>query len=286
MWQDALTDGYMRKLDALSLSARSAGRAGAGQRRSKARGGSVEFADFREYVAGDDTRRIDWNAFARFDRLFIRLFLDERDTLATVWLDASASMAEKADTARQLAASICYLALVRFDRAVLNVLDDKLRLRSETFSGRAAFHRIVKFLDMVEFTGNTGLSAAMRGAPPPAGGISVLLTDMLTGDDWRQAITFLKYCKQDSAVLQMITPSELEPTFDGPIRLVSAEDEPAVEIAATPAVLDAYKRTLGKFIEDVKSHCFSLGAAHLLVNTSDPLEKLMFEGMARSGVVR
>jgi uncharacterized protein (DUF58 family) len=286
MWQDALTDSYMRKLDALSLNARSAGRSGAGQRRSKARGGSVEFADFREYVAGDDTRRIDWSAFARFDKLFIRLFLDERDTVATVWLDASASMAGKADTARQLAASVCYLALARFDRAAINVLDEKLRLRSETYSGRAAFHRVVRFLDEIEFTGNTVLASSFRSAPPPAGGISVVLSDLLTDDDWRQAVSFLKYCKQDIAVLQMITPQELEPSFDGPIRLTSAEGEPAVEIAATPAVLEAYKRTLAKFTEDIKAHCYSLGAAHLLVNTSEPLEKLVFQGFANSGVVR
>lgn len=286
MWQDALTDNYMRKLDSLSLSARSAGRAGAGQRRSKARGGSVEFADFREYVAGDDTRRIDWSAFARFDRLFIRLFLDERDTIATVWLDASASMTPNADTARQLAASVCYLALARFDRASINVLDEKLRLRSETFSGRAAFHRAVKFLDTVEFTGNTALAASFRAAPPPAGGISVVLSDMLTGDDWKQAVSFLKYCKQDIAILQMMSPDELEPSFDGPIRLVSAEDEPAVEIAATPALLDAYRRTLAKFTDEIKSYCFSLGAAHILINSSKPLERIVFDGLARAGVVR
>jgi uncharacterized protein (DUF58 family) len=286
MWQDALTDSYLRKLDSLSLNAHSAGRAGAGQRRSKARGGSVEFADFREYAAGDDTRRIDWSAFARFDRLYIRLFLDERDTVATVWLDASASMAGKADTARQLAASVCYLALARFDRAAINVLDEKLRLRSEIFSGRAAFHRAVKFLDGVEFTGNTGLAKAFRGAPPPAGGISVLLSDLLADDGWRQAVSFLKYCKQDIAVLQMITPEELQPAFDGPIRLTSAEDEPAVEIAATPAVLEAYQRTLAGFVAGIKAHCYSLGAAHLLVNVSEPLEKLVFQGLAGAGVVR
>jgi uncharacterized protein (DUF58 family) len=286
MWQDALTDNFMRKLDALGLNARAAGRTGAGQRRSRARGGSVEFADFREYVAGDDTRRIDWSAFARFDRLFIRLFLDERDTVATVWLDASASMEPKADVARQLAATLCYLALARFDRAAVNVIDRKLRLRSETWSGRAAFPRVVKFLDQVGFSGDTDLAASMRLSPPPAGGISMILSDMLTGGDWRQAVSFLKYCKQDVVVLQTMSPEELDPAYDGPIRLVSREDEPAVEIAATPAVLEAYRRTLEKFTVEVKSHCHSLGAAHLLVNSSEPLERLVFGGLAASGVVR
>lgn len=286
MWQYALTDSYLRKLDALSLSARSSGRAGAGQRRSKARGGSVEFADFREYVAGDDTRRIDWNAFARFDRLFIRLFLDERDTLATVWLDGSASMRPKADIARQLAASVCYLALARFDRAVINVLDDRLRQRSEVLSGRAAFHRAVKFLDGIEFTGNTGLASALRASPPPAGGISILISDMLSGDGFRQAVSFLKYCKQDVAVLQVLSPEELNPALDGPVRLESFEDEPAVELAATPAVLEAYRRTLAKFMDGIRSYCFSMGAAYLLVDSSGPLEDAVFSGMAKAGVVR
>ena len=286
MWQDALNDGFLRKLDMLSLYARSSGRVGAGQRRSRARGGSVEFADFREYVPGDDTRRIDWSAFARFDKLFVRLFLDERDTLATVWLDASASMGTKADTARHLAATICYLSLSRLDRATICVTDETLRSHSETFAGRASFHRAMRFLDTVEFRGNTSLAAPAKASPPPAGGISVLISDMLSGDDWRQAVSFFKYCKQDIAVLQLLSAEELNPALDGPIRLESEEDEPAVEIAATPTVLEAYRRTLNQFVGEVKSHCFSLGAAHVLADASEPLERLVFGGLAAAGVVR
>ena len=286
MWQDALSDNFMRKLDALSLNARSAGRAGAGQRRSRARGSSVEFADFRQYVAGDDTRRIDWSAFARFDRLFVRLFLDERDTVATVWLDASASMEPKADLARQLAATVCYLALARFDRAAICVVDQKLRLHSETWAGRAAFARVMRFLDQIEFSGDTDLPAAMRLAPPPAGGISLLISDLLTGGDWRQALSFLKYCKQDVTLAHTFSPEELRPDYDGPVRLESREGEPAVEIAATPAVLDAYRKALDRFTGEVKSHCHSLGAAHLLIDSSEPLERVVFGGLAASGVVR
>ena len=287
MWQDVLTENFLRKLDGLTLNARAASRAGTGgQRRSKARGGSVEFADFREYMPGDDTRRIDWSAFARFDKLYIRLFLDERDTLLTIWLDCSASMVGKADRARQLAAALCYLALTRFDRAAVCAVGDGLKLRSEVFSGRAAFHRVVKFIDSLAFSGNTELLKALKSAPPRSGGISVVLSDLLMDTDCRQAISFLKFCRQDVAVLQLLTPEELEPVLEGPTRLVSAEDEPAVDIAASPMALEAYQRVLEAFVGGIKAHCFSQGAAYLLVNTSIELDRLVFNGLAVSGVVR
>lgn len=287
MWSDAFSEAFLRKLDGLALRAEAAGRAyTAGARRAKARGGSVEFADFREYVPGDDTRRIDWSAFARFDRLYVRLFLDERDTLLTVWLDSSASMAAKAGCARQLAATLVYLALCRFDRAVVCAADTKVRVRSEVFSGRQAFHRAVRFLDGLEFAGDTRLVDAVRAAPPPAGGISAVISDLLTEGDWKQVVPFLKYCKQDVAVLQVFSPGELRPAFDGPVRLVSEENEPAVDLTASPAVLEAYRRVMDAFVGDVRVHCHASGAAHMLADAGEPLERLVFDGMAGAGVVR
>ena len=91
-----LTDSFLSRLDTLSLAMR--GRAqggGGGSRRSRQTGSSAEFSDYREYVPGDDIRRLDWNAYARFDKLFLKLFMEEQESLVTVLLDASASMAAK-----------------------------------------------------------------------------------------------------------------------------------------------------------------------------------------------
>ena len=99
-----LTDAFLSRLDALVLAMRGKAQGGAGgTRRSRQTGSSAEFSDYREYIPGDDIRRLDWNALARFDKLFVKLFMEEQESAVTVLLDGSASMAEKWDTARMAA---------------------------------------------------------------------------------------------------------------------------------------------------------------------------------------
>ena len=287
MWQEALNAELLRRLDALALNLRATSAAGeAGNRRSRAKGSSVEFADFREYQPGDDPRRIDWAAFARFDRLILRLFLDERDTLLTLWIDCSASMGPKADTVRALAAALGYLTLSRFDRLRVCALGQGLKVRSQIFRGRAGFPAVVAFLDALSFDGDTALLQGVRAAPPSPGGVSILLSDLLTGDDWRQSISFLAYCKQQIAVVQTFAPEELDPQLEGPVRLESAEGEPAVEIQADAAVLAAYRAALTAFTTGVREHCHRLGAAWALLDTGVPLQRVLFDTLPAAGILR
>src|SRR4029434_4184397 len=116
-----LTPELLRRLEQFcSLAARRAKSSAKGERRSKARGQSVEFADHRSYVAGDDFRYLDWNLFGRLDRLFLKLYEEERQSPVAIFLDASESMPfgepRKFDFARQVAAAVGYVALSGFDR--------------------------------------------------------------------------------------------------------------------------------------------------------------------------
>src|ERR1043166_6873381 len=124
-----LTPELLRRLEQFQLlAARRAKSSAKGERRSKARGQSVEFADYRNYVAGDDLRYLDWNLFGRLEKLFLKLYEEERELPVTIFLDASQSMAfgepRKVDFARQVAAASGYIALCGFDRVSVRTFPD------------------------------------------------------------------------------------------------------------------------------------------------------------------
>src|SRR5437867_13095782 len=127
-----LTPELLRRLEQFQLLARRRAKSSLkGERRSKARGQSVEFADYRNYVAGDDFRYLDWNLYGRLDRLFLKLYEEERELPVTVFLDASESMTfgepRKFDFARQVAAAVGYVALCGFDRVSVAAFPDMLQ---------------------------------------------------------------------------------------------------------------------------------------------------------------
>src|SRR3954470_21069271 len=124
-----LTPDLLRRLEQFQLLAQRRAKSSAkGERRSKARGQSVEFADHRNYTAGDDFRYLDWNLFGRLDRLFLKLYEEERELPVTIFLDASESMTfgtpRKFDFARQVAAAVGYVALCGFDRVSVVAFPD------------------------------------------------------------------------------------------------------------------------------------------------------------------
>ena len=119
----------LRRLEQFQLlAARRSKSTAKGERRSKARGQSVEFADYRNYVAGDDFRRLDWNLYGRLDKLFLKLYEEERELPVRILLDASESMTfgtpPKFDFARQVAAAVGYVALCGFDRVGVHIFPE------------------------------------------------------------------------------------------------------------------------------------------------------------------
>ena len=192
-----LTDSFLSRLDTLSLAMRGRAQGGAdGSRRSRQTGSSAEFSDYREYIPGDDIRRLDWNAYARFDRLFLKLFMEEQESLVTVLLDASASMGAKWASARMVAEAVGYLALTGGDRLCVQILKNGRALRSPQLSGRAAFPRLTGFLDACEPDGTEGtLTEAVRRTEGLKKGLCFLITDGYTEDALKEALDYLRYLK-------------------------------------------------------------------------------------------
>src|SRR5205823_10975104 len=128
-----------------------------GERRSKRKGQSVEFADYRNYVKGDDLRFLDWNLYARLDRLFIRLFMEEEDLHFYVLLDNSLSMDFGSPTklyfAKQVAAALAFVGLVNMDRVVIEAFSERLTQSLPAVRGRKSLWRVLRFLDNIEPAG-------------------------------------------------------------------------------------------------------------------------------------
>lgn len=287
-----LEDQYLRKLDAFSLAMREHARGGmGGLRRSKALGSSVEFSDFRAYAPGDDLRRVDWNAFARFDKLFLKLFLDEQETTLRVILDASTSMGhgtpDKWAFVLRLAATLAYLSLTRYDRVVIVTLSGDAARVSQTFSGRQAFPRAEAYLESIQPQGTTRLQTALARVPVTAGrGVCVLISDLLTEAGWTRGASSLLFRRQELSVLQVLSPQELEPDITGAVHLLDAEGEPPCDVSLSADVLRRYHQALTEFLREQASFCHSRALPYLLLSSDMDLETEVLRALMLEGVIQ
>lgn len=237
--QPLFEPSFVRALEALTLAGRRvpAG-ASAGQWRSRTSGSSVEFADYRNYAPGDEFRRIDWNAYARLERLFVRLYRAEEDLALTLVIDASASMAwgkptTKARVAAQLAGALAFVALQSGDRVELATCQDvQVAERLTGLRGQAAAFSAWRLLEGLQCAGATNLNAglgacarSMRGA-----GMTVIISDLFSPGGYQQGIHALLGRRQDILLIHVLSPDEIDPPGDivGDWRLVDSEPVAAV----------------------------------------------------------
>ena len=282
-----LTDAFLNRLNTMSLAMRGKAQGGAGgSRRSRQTGSSAEFSDYREYIPGDDIRRLDWNAYARFDRLFLKLFMEEQESLVTVLLDASASMGAKWASARSAAEAVGYLALTGGDRLCVHVLRNGRTLRSPQLSGRAAFPRLTGFLDACEPDGTEGtLTEAVKHTEGLKKGMCFLITDGYTEDALKEALDYLSYLKQETAVIQVMAGEELRPDYEGAVRLTDSESGEKVELLADRTALDAYRAALEDFLKRIRENCSFSEAHYMLLDGSKPFEESFIPLLSRSGMI-
>lgn len=286
-----LDDRLLRRLDAfaLVLRARSSGGSG-GLRRSHSFGSSVEFSDFRDYAPGDDLRRLDWNAYARFDRLFLKLFLEEQQSCLRIALDASASMdsgtPDKWRFACRLAAMLAYLSLLRYDRVILYALSDSQVSMSRSFSGRGAYPEVVAFLESLQPHGATHLNSALsRLSTSGPRGLCAVISDLLDEDGIERGLGSLAFRKQEIAVLQVLSPQERIPELSGAVRLIDAEGAPPCDVHVTPDALRSYQQALEAFINGHRAHCHKHGFLYALFDSGMDMEREAMDTLMRQGII-
>ena len=226
-----LNDEFFSRLETLSIELRAnlAGFFG-GKHLVKTYGQTVEFADYREYMLGDDIRRIDWNLFSRFEKFFIKLFTDERQMHTQVFLDCSASMGKevekKAAYAFAVAAAIGYLSVHNMDKVSYKLIKgDTADDPFGTIVGKRAFFNAMSTLENIEFEGDGDLKKAIINTPNPGNndGLTVIISDFFTDSDWKAAIDFLCYKKRQVLLVQVLTPDEIDPSYVGRVNLIDSE---------------------------------------------------------------
>ncbi|MDD3269460.1 MAG: DUF58 domain-containing protein [Syntrophomonadaceae bacterium] len=285
--------GFLERLEHLSLLSKRL-RAGhnSGNRRSPVKGHSVEFADFRSYTAGDDFRYIDWNTYARSDKLFVKLFMEEQDLLVNIFLDSSLSMdwgkPSKGLLAKQLAAAFAYLGLAAYERVAIAACSDSLLDFLPPQRGRANLEKTWHFIDQIPFQGHTDLNKALRAFGPYARGpgISIIVSDLLAPAGFKEGLKYLQYLQQEIILLQILAPAEIDPDLHGDWRLIDSETGEAREITASAQSLKAYQAKLQQFTGEIRDYCHKRGMRFLQFSSADAFEDVILYNLPRAGILK
>ena len=284
---------FLHKLEQLELVSRKifVGRM-KGERKSKRRGSSVEFADHRNYAVGDDLRHIDWNVYGRLDKLFLKLFHEEEDLHFYTLIDTSLSMdfgePTKLHYAKQVAAALAFIGLVNHDRVVLETFSTGLDGSLPSIRGRSQMWRVVQYLDQLQASGASNLTAAAKAfAIKHAGkGIVVVVSDFLDKHGYQDALRYLVARNMDIYVIHVLSREEVDPELVGDLRLVDAEDEDIAEITISAPLLKRYKDNLNAFCGGLKDWCTKRGIAYIFTTNQNPFDKLILNYLRERGLVK
>ena len=293
MSNDLLEPEFLRKLDQLAIASRKvfAGRT-RGERRSKRRGVSVEFADYRDYSRGDDLRFVDWNIYGRLDRLFLKLFLEEEDLFIYVLLDVSESMSfgdpVKIHYAKQLAAALSYIGLANMERVSVAAFSSTLRHAFGPARGRHEVWRMFSFLDGLDAGGETALADVCREfvLRNRRRGVAVVLSDFFDPAGYESALKFFVQRQFETFVLHVLSPEDISPAVGGHLRLYDAETNEYTEITANEALLDMYQSNMRQFTAGLRSFCVRSGINYFLARTDTPFDRLILESLRKGGLLK
>ena len=263
-----------------------------GERRSPRKGQSVEFADFRNYVPGDDLRFVDWNTFARLEKLFLKMFLEEEDLHFYALIDASNSMdfgdPTKLRYATQLAAALGFIGLIRSDRVKIETLDQSDREAAPVFRGRRGLWRMLDYLDGIEPGRPVSLAEGVKSfcVRNSGKGILVLISDLMDKAGYEGALRYLVSQDMDVYVIQVLSAEELEPEIQGDLRLVDCEDDDVADVTISAPLMKRYKQTLAALVDSVREYCTRRGMAYLLARNEVSVDELVTGYLRTRGLVR
>jgi uncharacterized protein (DUF58 family) len=291
-----LSADLLRRLEQFQLLAqRRAKSAAKGERRSRARGQSVEFADYRNYVPGDDFRYLDWNLYGRLDKLFLKLYEEERELPVRIFLDASESMnfgtPRKVDFAKQVAAAIGYVALCGFDRVSVNVFPDApeqaaFRAGLRAVRGRKSSLGFFQNLNQIQPNGSCELNEALRRGALEArqAGVAVVLSDFLDPAGYETGLNALIGRGFQVNAVQILAPEEMTPTAFGDLKLIDSETGAAQDVTFGKYRLQQYQQTVRNFCQRLKEYCAGRGVSFFTVTSDASLEKLLLKQLRESEI--
>ncbi len=289
-----ITEEFLQEVELLQVLVKDnvAGMFG-GNHKSKNYGSSCEFADTREYVPGDDITKIDWNAYARFDSLYTKLYLDERRLHTAIYIDASRSMdfgkGKKAEQALKLAAIFAYLSICAMDRVSIYVIHGSVVEEViKNMTGKENYFTQIGKLNKIEFEGDSNISNAILPINVGYGdGMSILISDFLMDEDYESAIEYLTSKKRHVFCIQTLSQEELNPKIRGKMHLFDSENmTKTYRKNINRDIINAYKRALEYVTSRIKDYCNARNADYLLVSDDAPVGEIFFESLTNMGVVK
>lgn len=259
-----------------------------GARKSSAKGSSVEFSDFREYLPGDDIRRIDWNVYGRLDKLYIKQFMEEKEAFYHIFIDTSASMdfgqQRKSVMALRIAAVFAWLVQKQLDRVEIFTYSGGRLDKLSPISGRSSFQRTLDELEKVEFSGGTGIRDAVRRCKFNGRGICIVISDFLEPEGIDDAVRFLTFQRQEVLLVSVLAREEVEFEGEGTFSLQDMETAEEVRVSMTRQNIAAYEETVKAHQDSLRNLAKRYGCAFVQVVSDEELERVVFDTMQQKGI--
>lgn len=264
-----------------------------GNHKSRTYGSSCEFVDYRNYVPGDDITKIDWNAYARFETLYLKLYLDERQLHTKIYIDVSQSMdfgdGKKAETALQIAATLAYLSVTELDRvSIFTIKNGEVTEIISSLSGRERYFAEITKLNDIEFSGDCLISEGIMPTQVGYGdGLSVIISDFLTDANYENAIDYLADKKRDLLCVQVLSPEELNPKVRGKNIFYDSENpQKSYQKNINRDIIKAYREAVQYVQDRIRNYCNARGAEYVLVKDDKPVDEIFFEQLTAMGVMK
>lgn len=287
----------LRKLEQLTLVAGQV-RVGMlkGDRRSTKRGTSIEFADYRNYVRGDDLRRLDWNVYARLERPFIKLLEEEEDLAVHILVDASTSMAwpnreseeQKLRYALLLAGALGHIALSSGDLTLVTLLRSEGNQRWGPYRGQQNSLRLLQFLEESAAAGLTDLNLSLQNYALRArrSGLLFVISDLLSPSGYQEGVAALQSRGYEVGLIHVLSPDEVEPPLAGDVKLIDIETGQEAEMTLDASTQNQYLARLREWQEEIEGFCRGRNVHYIPLTTNFPWEKLILQTLRVQGVLK
>ena len=294
MVKKVIDDEFLSQVETLQMLVRNnvAGMFG-GNHKSKSYGSSCEFSDYREYMPGDDITKIDWNAYARFENLYTKLYLDERQMHTRIYIDVSRSMGygrgRKDEQALRIAATLAYLSVCEMDKvSIYAIRDGVLEDVAVGMLGKESYMSAIGRLNDLQFSGDSRISDAILPSTTGYGdGMSIIISDFLTDNDYERAIQHLASKKRHVMCVQVLAREELNPKARGKMHFFDCEDiSREYRKNITRDIIKAYRQAVQYVTDRIRNFCSARDADYLLVPADEQAGEIFFNKLVGMGVLK
>jgi uncharacterized protein (DUF58 family) len=262
-----------------------------GHNRSRFAGGGQEFLDHRHFHHGDDLRAVNWRAYLRLEKLFLKMFQIEPRVPVRMLLDTSQSMSTEAglkfDYARKLAAALCYVGLVRLDTIALQPFSSRLGEGIECGGGRHRFSPAIDYLTELRAQGQTNFFEVVRQfiSTHPQRGLLVVISDFLDDTGCEKPLQYLADFGHELLLIQVWSEEDRTPPWVGELDLIDAETSARLEIQFDEPAREQYTRAFDRWAADLQQIAIRNGGRYVGVSTITPIEEIIFGSLVRSQVI-